>query len=111
MGKFEIYQDKRDQYRFRLKASNGQIILASEGYTAKTSCENGIASVKTHAPDDNRYERLTARDGSPYFNLKSSNGQVIGTSEMYSGSSAMENGIASVKSNAPSASVDDLTSS
>lgn len=105
MGKFEVYQDKRNEYRFRLKASNGQAILASEGYTTKTACDNGIASVKKNAPDDARYERLTAKNGDPYFNLKASNGQVIGTSEMYSSTAAMENGIASVKKNAPDAEV------
>jgi len=109
MGTFELYQDKVKQYRFRLKAGNGQNILASEGYTTKSACENGIASVKTNAPNDVRYARLTAKNGSPYFNLKASNGQVIGTSEMYSSTSAMENGIASVKTNAPSAAIDDLT--
>ncbi len=56
-GKFEIYQDKRGEFRFRLKASNGQNILASEGYKAKSGCTNGIASVQKNAPDDGRYER------------------------------------------------------
>ncbi|MEX0362593.1 MAG: YegP family protein, partial [Allomuricauda sp.] len=81
--------------------------LSSEAYTTKAACENGIESVKTNSQDDNRYDRKTAKDGSPYFNLKASNGQVIGASEMYSSSSAMENGIASVKSNAPGADVED----
>lgn len=43
--KFEIYRDKKGEFRFRLKARNGEIILASEGYTAKPSCKKGIASV------------------------------------------------------------------
>lgn len=103
MGKFEIKKDKSGQFRFNLKATNGQVILSSEAYTTKPSCENGIASVKTNSQDDSKYDRKTAKDGSPYFNLKATNGQVIGTSEMYSGTSAMENGIASVKSNAPDA--------
>lgn len=104
-----MYTDKRGEFRFRLKASNGQNILASEGYKAKSSCENGIDSVKKNSQDDSKYERLESKSGQPYFNLKASNGQVIGTSETYSSNSAMENGIASVKKNAPSASVDDLT--
>jgi uncharacterized protein YegP (UPF0339 family) len=107
MGKFEIKKDKSDQFRFNLKASNGQVILSSEAYKTKSSCENGIASVKTNATDDGKYERKTAKDGSPYFNLKASNGQVIGSSEMYSSTSAMENGIASVKNNAPDAGIED----
>lgn len=49
--KFEIYLDAKKEYRFRLKARNGEIILASEGYKAKKSCENGIESVKKNAPD------------------------------------------------------------
>ncbi|HPX70545.1 MAG TPA: YegP family protein [Bacillota bacterium] len=49
--KYEVYTDKKGEFRFRLKASNGEIILASEGYTAKASCLNGIESVKNNAPD------------------------------------------------------------
>ncbi len=109
MAKFEIYKDKRGEFRFRLKAGNGQTILASEGYAAKSGCNNGIASVKKNATDDARYERLESKSGSPYFNLKAGNSQVIGTSEMYSSTSAMENGINSVKTNAPDASVEDLS--
>ena len=48
--KFEIYTDKAGEYRFRLKAKNGQIIATSEGYKKKTSCLNGIESVKKNAP-------------------------------------------------------------
>lgn len=107
MGKFEIKKDKSGQFRFNLKANNGQVILSSEAYTTKGACENGIDSVRTNSQDDNRFDRKTAKDGSPYFNLKASNGQVIGASEMYSNTSAMENGVASVKTNAPSASIED----
>ena len=49
--KFEVYEDKAGEYRFRLKATNGQIIAVSEGYKAKASCMNGIESVKTNAPE------------------------------------------------------------
>ena len=48
--KFEIYEDKAGEFRFRLKAKNGEIILASEGYKTKASCENGIESVRKNAP-------------------------------------------------------------
>jgi len=48
--KFEMYQDKADEYRFRLTATNRQIIATSEGYKAKPSCLNGINSVKKNAP-------------------------------------------------------------
>lgn len=49
--KFEMYQDKAGEYRFRLKAKNGEIIAVSEGYTTKAACENGIESVRKNAPD------------------------------------------------------------
>ena len=49
--KFEVYLDKAGEYRFRLKARNGEIIAVSEGYKAKASCLNGIESVKKNAPD------------------------------------------------------------
>ncbi|RIV35288.1 DUF1508 domain-containing protein [Flagellimonas lutimaris] len=108
MGKFEIKTDKAGKFRFNLKAGNGQVILSSQGYSSKDGCENGIESVKKHSQEDGNFERNTAKDGSPFFNLKASNGQVIGNSEMYSSESAMENGIASVKKNAPSASVEEI---
>ena len=49
--KFEVYLDKAGEFRFRLKARNGQAILASEGYKAKSSCLNGIESVRKNAVD------------------------------------------------------------
>ena len=108
-GKFEIYEDKAGEYRFRLKASNGQNILASEGYKAKASCKNGIESVKKNAPDDSKYERKTTAAGKFSFNLKSGNNQVIGTSQSYASEASRDNGIESVKNNAPDATVTDLT--
>lgn len=49
--KFEMYTDKAGEFRFRLKARNGEVIAASEGYKAKASCLNGIDSVRRNAPD------------------------------------------------------------
>lgn len=108
-AKFEIYKDKAGEFRFRLKAGNGQNILASEGYADKTGCKNGIESVKKNAPDDARYERKQTASGKFMFNLKSSNGQIIGTSESYETATSRDDGIESVKKNAPDASTDDTT--
>lgn len=108
-GKFELYTDKAGEYRFRLKAGNGEIILASEGYKQRASAENGIASVQKNAPDDARYERKETKSGKHMFNLKATNGQVIGTSESYESTSGRDNGIASVMKNAPDAETKDLT--
>ena len=49
--KFEVYADKRGEFRFRLKAANGQIIATGEGYKAKASCLNGIESIRKNAPE------------------------------------------------------------
>ncbi len=109
MGKFVITTRKNGEFQFNLKASNGQVILTSEGYSTKSACENGINSVKQNSEEDARFDRKTASNGKPYFNLKASNGQIIGTSEMYESETARDKGIDSVKNNAPQASVEDLT--
>lgn len=109
MGKFVITTRKNGEYQFSLKAGNGQEILASEGYTTKAACLNGVESVKKNSQDDARFERLESKNGKWYFNLKATNGQIIGTSEMYESASSRDNGIESVKKNAPDADVDDQT--
>jgi uncharacterized protein len=108
MGKFVISKRSNGEFQFVLKAVNGEKILTSEGYSAKSSCINGIESVRQNAQDDSKFDRKNSSNGKLYFNLKATNGQVIGTSEMYESESARTNGIASVKSNAQAAAVDDL---
>lgn len=108
-GTFEIYKDKAGEFRFRLKATNGQTILASEGYKSRASCDNGVESVRKNAPDDARYDRKTSTSGKPFFNLRAGNNQVIGTSELYESEASRNNGIESVKKNAPNAKVVDQT--
>ncbi len=107
-GKFEVYTDKKAETRFRLKASNGQIILVSEGYKTKRSAMNGIASVQRNSQDDARFEKKQTKTGFR-FNLKATNGQVIGTSETYKTEKARDNGVSSVMKNAPGAKIDDQT--
>jgi uncharacterized protein len=109
MGKFVITQRKDGEFQFNLKASNGQVILSSEGYASKTSCNNGIESVRTNAADDARFESKESTNGKFYFNLKAGNSQVIGSSQMYESEASRDNGIESVKNNAPDASVEDET--
>ena len=110
-AKFELKKSKNGKFFFNLLATNGQIILSSEMYEAKASAENGIASVQKNAADDARYERLTGKDGSPYFTLKAGNGQVIGQSQMYSGAKARDAGIEAVQHHAPVAVLVDLSAS
>lgn len=109
MGRFIITKRINNEYQFVLEAANNQVILVSEGYTTKSACLDGIASVKVNAPSDIRYSRLTASDGRYYFNLTAPNYKVIGTSQMYITAQSREVGIASVKANAPLAQIIDLT--
>jgi uncharacterized protein YegP (UPF0339 family) len=106
---FELKKAKDGQFYFHLKASNGQIILASEMYKEKTSAENGIASVKKNAAGDANYERKDAKNGQFMFNLKAANHHIIGTSENYKSTESRDHGIDSVKANAPSAPIHDAT--
>lgn len=99
------YQLKRsgDQFMFNLKAGNHETILTSERYSSKQAAEGGIASCRSNTETDGRYVRKTSTGNQPYFVLTAANGQTLGRSEMYSSTSAMENGIASCKTNGPSA--------
>ena len=102
MGKFVVTTRKNGDFQFVLKATNGQVILSSQGYSTKANCLNGVESVKKNSQIDDRFEIKEAKDGSPFFNLKSSNGQIIGSSQMYSSERSMKEGI---MKNAPEAEV------
>jgi uncharacterized protein YegP (UPF0339 family) len=109
MGKFEITTRKNGEYQFNLKATNGQVILTSQGYKSKATCLNGVESVKKNSLEEKRFEKKVAANGKPFFNLMATNGQVIGVSQMYASEATMNNGIASVMKNAPTAEIKDLT--
>lgn len=109
MGKFVITLRKNGEYQFNLKATNGQVILTSEGYTTKSACLNGIESVKKNSQVEARFDKKVASNGKPFFNLKATNGQIIGSSQMYATEKNMLNGLESVKKNAIDAEVVDLT--
>jgi uncharacterized protein YegP (UPF0339 family) len=104
-GKFECYKDKAGEFRFRLKAGNGETILSSEGYTSKAACSNGIESVQKNCLDEKCFEKTTTAGGKFRFNLKARNGQVIGTSQNYKTEASRDNGIAAVGRAAPEAAV------
>jgi uncharacterized protein len=101
---FALKKAANAQFMFNLVAGNNEIVLTSETYSSKAAAEAGISSVKQNAPTDGNYERKKAKDGSPYFSLKSAaNGQTIGRSETYSAVAAMEKGIKAVMTAAASA--------
>ena len=109
MGKFVITTRKNGEFQFNLKATNGQVILTSEGYKTKASCLNGVESVKKNSQVEKRFEVKMSSNDKPYFTLKATNGEIIGKSQMYANEVNMKNGIASVMKNAPEAPVVDQT--
>lgn len=106
-GKFEIFKDKAGKYRFRLKASNGETILASQGYASRSGVHNGIKSVRNHCRQKDCYDVKKTASGHR-FNLVASNGRVIGSSETYKSPRACDGGMKSVKTNAPKAKVENV---
>lgn len=106
MSKFIIKKSIDEQYYFVLKANNSETILTSEMYTQIHSLKNWIQSVIENSYYDSQYNRRISSDNKYYFTLKAKNGEVIGVSETYNSEQAMENGIQSVKENAPLASIE-----
>jgi uncharacterized protein YegP (UPF0339 family) len=104
-GKFEIYNDKSGGFRFRLKATNGQIILSSQGYKNKAGCMKGIESVKKNSVSLDNFIKTETKAEKFAFNLLAANKQVIGTSQQYKTTASRDKGINSVMSNAPDAKI------
>lgn len=108
-GWFELSKASDGQFRFVLKAGNAETILASELYKTRQSAESGIASVQSNSPIEARYLRKTSSNGKPFFNLTATNGQVIGTSELYESERSRDAGIEAVKRNGTTATIKDRT--
>ncbi len=96
-----------EPYSFVFLDSQGKTLLKSENYKAKDSARNGIESVKKNCSNDARYELKKARNGKVFFNLKAANGQIVGTSAMFSSQTELDAAIAMLKSNAPNTSVEE----
>jgi uncharacterized protein YegP (UPF0339 family) len=108
-GKFEIYKDKAGEFRFRLKSSNGQTVLTSEGYKAKAGAKNGIRSVQDNAGSEDRFDKTTTPSGGFRFNMTANNRQVIGQSQTYKSAAARDKGVQAVARAANGAAIDDLS--
>ncbi|WP_339877958.1 YegP family protein [uncultured Algoriphagus sp.] len=106
MSKYVVKKATNGQFFWVLKAGNGETLLTSETYTTKQGCLQGISSSKNCVSDTN-FRRLSSARMEPYFTQVANNYQVLGTSEMYSSSYARDQGIESVKRNAPNAQVED----
>lgn len=84
------------------------MILSSQMYASKSGAMNGIESVRKNCGNEDCWERKTAKNGKFHFNLKSTNGQIVGSSQMYASEAGMNNGIESVMKNAPGAEVKEV---
>ena len=106
MATFQIFQSS-GQYWYHLRADNGKIVQSGEGYTVKASCENGIRSVQANC-QPHRFESYL-ESGQYGFNHIAANGEIIGRSEKYITAQARDHGIQVVLSEAPEATVQDLS--
>jgi len=107
-GRFEVFADKAGKSRFRLKSSNGETVLASQGYASKSGCKNGIESVKKNARSQKNFEKKDGSGGKFRFNLLAANKKVIATSESYNTARARDNGIKAVQKSASGAPILDV---
>ena len=92
-GSFETFTGEDGQTYFQLLAKNGERVLRSEGYTSLSSAKKGITSVKKNGKIAARYEVLGADNGEFYFNLVATNGEIIGTSELYTTESSAKSAV------------------
>ena len=104
---YQLSNSSDGPFHFVLKAENMQTILTSQLYTEKSSARNGIAAVQSSCTDDDNYERMDSKNDKFYFNLKSPNHQVIGTSQMYTTAQSRDKGIESVKTNGTCETIND----
>jgi uncharacterized protein YegP (UPF0339 family) len=109
MGLFEIIKRPNGEFQFMLKATGNDLLLSSEGYRTKDSCRKGIESVRRNSVDRSKFDVLSSKSGRTYFTIRSANGRVIGTSEVYGDNQAREDAIKAVRRLAPQARVTDLT--
>lgn len=107
-GYFELKCAAGGQFMFNLKDGNHET-LTSEIYSSKAGAEKGIAAVRANALYDVRYQRYVSRDGCPHFVLVAGDGEIMGKSDMYPFSAAMERSIEVLKSDVLFAIVKDLT--
>ena len=96
-GRYEVSLNSKNEYYFRLKSANGEIILVSESYKNRQGCDNGIESVRENSLLEENFDIRLSNDKKRYFVLKAKNGEIIGTSETYNSLANVLNGINSVK--------------
>ncbi|MDH4048233.1 MAG: YegP family protein [Gammaproteobacteria bacterium] len=108
-GRFEFYKDKSGEYRFRLMAGNGDVVLSSDGYKSKLGCMKGIDSVRVNSSNPDNYVREPGKSGGHRFKLLSLNGRVLCVSRVFETAAAYNSSINSVAKLARGAVIDDKT--
>ena len=109
--KFEIYSDMAKEFRWRLKAGNGEVLATSgQGYKAKADCRNGVERIMKDAADKLKFETYEDNEKKFRWRLKATNGQTIATSSQgYKAKVDCENAIELIRKGAASATVADMT--
>lgn len=95
---FELRKADNGQFSFSLKDKDGKTIVKSEQYVQKANCVKGIESVKKNGQEDARYELKDSSNGKKFFNIKATNGQVVGTSVLFDSEADREKAMKAVKS-------------
>jgi uncharacterized protein YegP (UPF0339 family) len=106
---FTIYKGRNNLYYFSLKAENEERLLNSEGYLNRFACVDGIYAVKSNAIFLCRFEKKATSNGKFYFLLKTANGDVIGTGELYVSESSCDNSIAVIQREVTNAFIGDIS--
>ncbi|WP_072680811.1 YegP family protein [Arcobacter sp. LA11] len=97
--------DAKEPFTFVFVNAEGKTIVKSENYAQKASAKNGIESVKKNCQDDDRYELKESSNGKPFFNIKSTNGQIVGTSALFADEAERSAAIAELKADSAEAEV------
>ncbi|MBJ7394971.1 MAG: YegP family protein [Akkermansiaceae bacterium] len=108
-GYFELKKSTKGDFHFALHAGNHEPILNGPEFSEKIAAERAIAQVRTHGIHEARYERNISHSGEPYFVLKNSSGEILGTSDVYGSEASRDDGVRSVVANCISIIVKDLT--
>ena len=98
----------QEPFSFTFKSDEGKALVKSENYTAKKSALNGIESVKKNCQNESRYDLKESKNGRFFFNLKASNGQIVGTSALFSSADEREHAIDQLKREAPRAELEEV---
>ena len=103
--------EAKEPFSFSFVNANDESIVKSENYAAKRSALNGIESIKKNCTDDNRYELKESKNGKFFFNIKATNGQIIGTSKLFATEEIRNSSISQLKTEACDAELFEIASS